>query len=233
MLTAPQFSPAALQSVRDRIAVAAAHAGRDSQSVCLVAVSKQQPPETVRAAFAAGQCDFGENYVQEAVDKIDALRDLEAIRWHFIGQMQANKTRAVAERFAWVHTLDRERIAARLNSQRPHRAPPLQVLLQVRVADEPRKGGIEPEHLLPLATVINAMPRLRLRGLMCMPPPAGEPERQRSPFRRLRELLERLNAAGFSLDTLSMGMSDDLEAAVLEGATIVRVGTAIFGPRVL
>jgi pyridoxal phosphate enzyme (YggS family) len=231
MLTAPQFSPAALHSVRDRIDKAAASAGRDGQCVCLCAVSKQQPPETVRAAFSAGQCDFGENYVQEAVDKIDALRDLAALRWHFIGRLQANKTREVAERFTWVHTIDRERIAARLNSQRPHHAPPLQVLLQVRVADEPQKGGIEPDHVLPLATVVNAMPRLRLRGLMCMPQPAHDLERQRAPFHRLRELLERLNASGFRLDTLSMGMSDDLEAAVLEGATIVRIGTAVFGPR--
>jgi pyridoxal phosphate enzyme (YggS family) len=231
MLTAPQFSPATLQTVRDRIDRAASNAGREGRCVCLLAVSKQQPPASVRAAFSAGQCDFGENYVQEAVEKIDALRDLEGIRWHFIGRLQANKTREVAERFTWVHTIDRERIASRLNSQRPHHSPPLQVLLQVRVANEPQKGGVEPEHVQALATVVNAMPKLRLRGLMCMPPPGPDLESQREPFRRLHELLERLNAAGFSLDTLSMGMSDDLEAAVLEGATIVRVGTAIFGPR--
>jgi PLP dependent protein len=231
MLTAPQFSPAALQSVRDRIARAAAAAGRDPGSVCLLAVSKQQPAALVRAAHAAGQRDFGENYVQEGVAKVEELADLAGVRWHFIGQLQANKTREVAERFAWVHTLDRERIAARLSAQRPHHAPPLQVLIQVRLADEPGKGGVAPDQVAALATVIGTLPRLRLRGLMCIPPPTPDTGAQRHAFRELRELLERLNACGFQLDTLSMGMSDDLEAAVLEGATIVRVGTAVFGPR--
>ena len=231
MLTAAQFSPAALQDVRDRIAAAAARAGRDPAGICLCAVSKQQPAAVVRAAFAAGQCDFGENYAQEATPKIDELADLVGLRWHFIGQLQANKTREVAERCTWVHTVDRERIAARLSAQRPHHAAPLQVLLQVRLGDEPGKGGVEAEHLVKLATVVNTLPRLRLRGLMCIPPPVPEPERQREPFRRLREIQERLNASGFQLDTLSRGMSDDFEAAVLEGATIVRIGTAVFGPR--
>jgi pyridoxal phosphate enzyme (YggS family) len=231
MLTAAQFSPAALQVVRDRIAAAAARAGRDPDGICLCAVSKQQPAAMVRAAFAAGQCDFGENYAQEALPKIDELADLDGIRWHFIGQLQANKTRDVAERCTWVHTVDRERIAVRLNAQRPHHAAPLQVLLQVRLGDEPDKGGIEPEHVAKLATVVNTLPRLRLRGLMCIPPPVAGTGRQREPFRRLREIQERLNASGFQLDTLSMGMSDDFEAAVLEGATIVRIGTAVFGPR--
>ncbi|MGI9246443.1 MAG: YggS family pyridoxal phosphate-dependent enzyme [Steroidobacteraceae bacterium] len=231
MLTAPQFSPAGLQSVRERIAAAARGAGRSPESVCLLAVSKQQPASRVRDAYDAGQREFGENYVQEGVAKADALADLTGLHWHFIGQLQANKTREVAERFAWVHTLDRERIAARLSAQRPHHAPPLQVLLQVRLADEPGKGGIEPAAVPALATVVAALPRLKLRGLMCVPPPAADPAAQRHPFRQLRELLERLNAGGHQLDTLSMGMSDDLEAAVMEGATIVRVGTAVFGPR--
>jgi pyridoxal phosphate enzyme (YggS family) len=231
MLTAPQFSPAALESVRERIVRAARQAGRDPDSICLVAVSKQQPGSMVRAAHEAGHCDFAENYVQEALGKVDELADLPDLRWHFIGQLQANKTREVAQRFAWVHTVDRERIAARLSAQRPHHAPPLQVLLQVRLGDEPGKGGIAPESLPALANVVSTMPRLRLRGLMCIPPPVAGFEAQRVPFRKLQALLTRLNANGHQLDTLSMGMSDDLEAAIMEGATMVRVGTAIFGPR--
>ena len=231
MLTAPQFSPAALETVRDRIVRAAQQAGRDPASICLVAVSKQHPASMVRAAYEAGHRDFAENYVQEGAPKVDELADLADLRWHFIGQLQANKTREVAARFAWVHTIDRERIAARLSAQRPHHAPPLQVLLQVRLGGEPGKGGIAPEALPALATVVSTLPRLRLRGLMCIPPPAGSFEAQRAPFRELRALLTRLNANGHQLDTLSMGMSDDLEAAIMEGATLVRVGTAIFGPR--
>jgi PLP dependent protein len=231
MLTAPQFSPAALQSVRDRIDRAAQQAGRDPASICLLAVSKQQSASMVRAAYAAGQRDFGENFAQEASVKIDELADLPDARWHYIGKVQANKTRDIAERFAWVHTVDRERIAARLSAQRPHHAAPLQVLLQVRLADEPGKGGVEPAALPALAAVVATMPRLRLRGLMCIPPPAPDLDAQRLPFRALRELMERMNANGHQFDTLSMGMSDDLEAAVMEGASIVRVGTAVFGAR--
>jgi pyridoxal phosphate enzyme (YggS family) len=231
MLTAPQFSPAALQSVRSRIALAAAAAGRDPDSVRLLAVSKLQPATMVRAAAAAGQREFGENYVQEGVEKIEALADVPGLAWHFIGQLQGNKTREVATRFDWVHTVDRERIAARLSAQRPHYAPPLQVLLQVSLADEPGKGGVSPAGTPALARAVAALPGLRLRGLMCIPPPLADPQAQRVPFRQLRELLQQLNAAGHALDTLSMGMSDDLEAAVLEGSTLVRVGTAIFGPR--
>lgn len=231
MLTAPQFSPAALQSVRARIVRAAERAGRDPGSIRLLAVSKQQPAALVRAAAAAGQTEFGENYVQEGIDKVAALADVPGLVWHFIGQLQGNKTRAVAEHFDWVHTVDRERTASRLNAQRPHDAAPLQVLLQVRLADEPGKGGVAPVAAPALAAAITALPQLRLRGLMCIPPPAADQEAQRRPFRQLRELMESLVAAGHSLDTLSMGMSDDLEAAVLEGATIVRVGTAIFGRR--
>jgi hypothetical protein len=231
MLTAPQFSPAALHSVRARIARAAEAAGRDPQSVRLLAVSKLQPASMVRAAAAAGQREFGENYVQEGIDKIEALADVPGLGWHFIGQLQGNKTREVAERFDWVHTVDRERIAARLSAQRPHHAPPLQVLLQVSLAEEPGKGGVTAGQVPALAGVVSALPGLRLRGLMCIPPPVADPQAQRVPFRQLRELLGQLNAAGHALDTLSMGMSDDLEAAVLEGSTLVRVGTAIFGPR--
>lgn len=231
MLTAPQFSPAALQMVRARIVRAAERAGRDPGSVRLLAVSKQQPAAMVRAAVTAGQAEFGENYVQEGIDKVAALADVPGLAWHFIGQLQGNKTREVAECFDWVHTVDRERIASRLSAQRPRDAAPLQVLLQVRLADEPGKGGVTPTAAPALAMAVAALPRLQLRGLMCIPPPATDMAAQRQPFRQLRELLESLNAAGHALDTLSMGMSDDLEAAVLEGATIVRVGTAIFGRR--
>jgi hypothetical protein len=231
MLTAPQFSPAALQSVRTRIARAAAAAGRDPDSVRLLAVSKLQPATMVRSAAAAGQREFGENYVQEGIEKIDAVADVPGLCWHFIGQLQGNKTREVATRFDWVHTVDRERIAARLSAQRPQHAPPLQVLLQVRLADERGKGGVTPAATPALASAVAALPGLRLRGLMCIPPPQADPQAQRVPFRQLRELLQQLNASGHALDTLSMGMSDDLEAAVLEGSTLVRVGTAIFGPR--
>jgi pyridoxal phosphate enzyme (YggS family) len=231
MLTAPQFSPAALQSVRERVAQAASAAGRAPDSVRLVAVSKLQPVSMVRDAAAAGQVDFGENYVQEGCDKIAALADVPGLVWHFIGQLQGNKTREVAEHFHWVHTVDRGRIAARLSAQRPAHMPPLQVLLQVSLADEPGKGGVTPAELPALAAAVAVLPRLQLRGLMCIPPPVADVVAQRQPFRQLRELLAALQAAGHPLDTLSMGMSDDLEAAVLEGATLVRVGTAIFGRR--
>ncbi len=230
MLTAPQFSSDGLLSVRARIAAASVRAGRDPAGVALLAVSKQQPESAIRAVAQAGQRQFGENYVQEAIAKIAALADLP-LTWHFIGQLQANKTRDVAEHFQWVHTIDRARIAERLNAQRPHHAPPLEVLLQVKLADEAAKGGVSPDQLPGLASAVAGMPRLRLRGLMCIPPDSRTEHEQRLPFRRLRELLDALNAGGHRLDTLSMGMSNDLEAAVLEGATIVRVGTAVFGPR--
>jgi PLP dependent protein len=230
MLTAPQFSPDRLSAVLARIAAAARRAGRDPAGVRLLAVSKQQPAAIVRAAAEAGQSEFGENYVQEALAKMEALRDLP-LTWHFIGQLQANKTRDVAGACQWVHTLDRPRIAERLSAQRPYHAGPLDVLLQVRLADEHGKGGIDPGEVPALAEVVAGLPRLRLRGLMCIPEPATGEEAQREPFRRLRDLLQLLRERGHSLDTLSMGMSDDLEAAIAEGATIVRVGTAVFGPR--
>ena len=230
MLTAPQFSPERLESVRTRIALAAKRAGRDPAGIRLLAVSKQQPVEAIAAAADAGQHEFGENYVREGIAKIEALRD-RPLTWHFIGQLQSNKTREVAERFQWVHTVDRARVATRLDAQRPHHAGPLDVLLQVRLGDEPGKGGVPPAELPELAEFVAGLPRLRLRGLMCIPPPAPDEAAQRVPFARLRGLLEDLNARGHRLDTLSMGMSADLEAAVLEGATLVRIGTAVFGPR--
>jgi pyridoxal phosphate enzyme (YggS family) len=230
MLTAPQFSAERLGSVLARIEAAARRAGRDPASVTLLAVSKQHPAEAVRAAAAAGQRHFGENYLQEALAKIESLRDLP-LDWHFIGQLQANKTRDVAQTFQWVHTVDRVRTAQRLSAQRPHFAGPLDVLLQVRLADEDGKGGIVAAQVPALAEIVAGLPRLRLRGLMCIPLPQPDEAQQREPFRQLRELLLELNRRGHSLDTLSMGMSADLEAAIAEGATIVRVGTAVFGPR--
>jgi pyridoxal phosphate enzyme (YggS family) len=230
MLTAPQFSPERLAAVLARIEAAARRAGRDPAGVRLLAVSKQQPVAAIAAAADAGQREFGENYVREGIAKIEALRD-RPLTWHFIGQLQANKTREVAEHFQWVHTVDRERVATRLDAQRPHYAAPLEVLLQVRLGEEPGKGGVEPADLPRLAGFVAGLPRLRLRGLMCIPPPATDESAQRVPFAHLRRLLEELNARGHSLDTLSMGMSADLEAAVLEGATLLRIGTAVFGPR--
>jgi pyridoxal phosphate enzyme (YggS family) len=230
MLTGPQFYPANLTNVRARIETAARRAGRTADAITLLAVSKQQDPAAIQAVASAGQRDFGENYAQEALPKIAALGELPLI-WHYIGQLQSNKTRAVAEHFAWVHTVDRERTARRLSEQRPHFAGPLQILLQVRLDDAPGKGGVAPADLPQLAARVRELPRLRLRGLMCLPAAAADHAAQRLPFRRLRELLETLNAEGHGLDTLSMGMSDDLEAAIAEGATIVRIGTAIFGRR--
>ncbi len=184
----------------------------------------------MRAALSLGQRDFGESYPQEGMAKIEAVNAPEAI-WHFIGQLQSNKTRRVAEHFQWVHGIDRAQTAARLSVQRPHYAPPLNVCLQVKLAPEAGKAGIEPAHVATLATQVAGMARLRLRGLMCIPPPAADEAAQRGHFRRLRELLDALNGAGLALDVLSMGMSGDFTAAVAEGATHVRIGTAIFGPR--
>lgn len=223
-----------LQEVKRRIAHACDAAGRSAQSVTLLAVSKTFGPEVVREAAAAGQRDFGENYVQEGLTKIEALADLRAtLRWHLIGPLQSNKTRAVAEAFDWVHTIDRLKIAERLADQRPPGRAPLQLCLQVNVSGEPSKSGIAPDELPALARAVAALPadRVRLRGLMSIPEPAEGFEAQRRPHRRLRELLTALDDAGLALDTLSIGMSADLEAAIAEGATIVRVGSAIFGPR--
>lgn len=230
MLTAPQFLPANLASFRERIARAARTAGRAPESVTLVGVTKTHPAETVIAARSAGLRDFGENYLQEALPKLAAV-PREGIEWHFIGQLQANKTRVVAESFDWVHTVDRLRIAERLSAQRPFHGAPLKVLLQVRLAEEPGKGGVLPEELGELAQAVAALPRLELRGLMCMPPPSDQERVQRGFFARLRALRDDLGAAGLKLDALSMGMSADFEAAVEEGATHIRIGTALFGAR--
>ena len=221
-----------IQQVRDRIAAACAAAQRPVQSVTLLAVAKTFGAADVRAAFAAGQRAFGENYVQEAIDKMEALADLRAAcEWHLIGPLQGNKTRVVAERFDWVHSVDRLRIAQRLSEQRPAMLPPLQLCLQVNVSGEASKSGVAPTETRSLAQAVAALPRVRLRGLMAIPEPAADLASQRRPHAQLRSLLQQLRADGLDVDTLSMGMSADLEAAILEGATLVRVGTAIFGVR--
>lgn len=230
MLIGPQNLPENLEQVRGRIAAAAAQAGRDVRAITLLAASKAQPVESLRAAAALGIRDFGENYVREGLEKIQALRDL-GLTWHFIGQVQANKTRLLAEQFDWVHGVDRERIAGRLSAQRPPHAAPLNVCLQVNVGGEASKGGASPEEVPALASAVAKLPRLALRGLMCLPPAEHDAARQRHWFARMRQLLEGVNATGLALDTLSMGMSGDLESAVLEGATMVRIGTALFGAR--
>ncbi len=222
--------PERIRAVRERLAAAAVSAGRNADSVTLLAVSKGQPAELIRAAAVAGLTDIGESYLAEALAKMEALADLP-LTWHFIGRLQANKTRPVAERFAWVHGLDRLRIAERLSAQRPYHAPPLNVCIQVNLAGEATKGGVPPSEAPALAAAVAALPRLALRGLMCIPPEEADPGRQREWFARLRALRDSLNAGGLRLDTLSMGMSGDFEAAIQEGATVVRIGTALFGPR--
>ena len=216
-----------LQVVRERIARAAQTAGRDPVSVTLLAVSKSQPVARIEEARAAGHKAFGENYVQEALEKMDALPGIE---WHLIGPLQSNKTRLAAERFAWVHTLEREKIARRLSEQRPAGLPPLNVLIQVNVSGEATKSGVADEAIAALARAIAPLPRLRLRGLMAVPEPTLDVALQRKRFRTVKAAFENLKDE-FGLDTLSMGMSDDMEAAIAEGATLVRIGSAIFGAR--
>lgn len=213
-----------------RIANAAVAAGRDPATVRLLAVSKTWPADSVREAAAAGQRAFGENYVQEGVAKVDELAGL-GLEWHFIGPLQSNKTRLVANRFSWVHSIDRLKIAERLSEQRDVHLPPLEVCIQVNVSGEASKSGVAPAELPDLARAVAVLPRLRLRGLMAIPEPTPDVALQRARFASLRAMRNELNAAGFALDTLSMGMSDDLEAAIAEGSTLVRVGTAIFGSR--
>jgi len=215
-----------LQAVRRRISETLQG---DSRPITLVAVTKGQPLEAIRAAFAAGCRDFGESYVQEAVPKLDALR-LDAT-WHFIGHLQGNKAREVAGRFDWVHAVDRLKIAQALSRGRPESRGPLDVCIQVNISREATKGGVAPNEAAPLAREVAALPRLRLRGLMGMASPTPDARRQRAEFRQLRDTYEALVADGLALDTLSMGMSDDFESAIAEGATMVRVGTAIFGAR--
>ena len=225
---------AKLQQVRQRVAAACAAAQRPVQSVTLLAVGKTFGAEAVREAAAAGQRAFGESYVQEALAKIDALADLRAgLEWHLIGPLQSNKTREVAAAFDWVHSIDRLKTAERLSAQRPASRAPLQVCLQVNLDGEASKSGVAPADLPALAHAVAGLPGLRLRGLMSIPAPREGAQAQREPHRRLRALFDALMAEGLAVDTLSMGMSDDLEAAVLEGATIVRVGSAIFGARAL
>ena len=219
-----------LNAVRMRIARAARDAGRSSADVALLAVSKTFPASFVEAAYAAGQRAFGESYAQEGVTKVTTLAGLN-LDWHFIGPVQSNKTRAIAEHFSWVHSIERPKVAARLNDARPSHLPPLNVCIQINVSGESTKHGVPPGAERSLANAIAELPRLRLRGLMAIPEPAIDPADRRRPYARLRELKEELAAQGHALDTLSMGMSDDLEAAIAEGATIVRVGTAIFGSR--
>lgn len=219
-----------LQAVNRAVSEAATAAGRATNSVRLLAVSKTFPAASIREAYQAGQTAFGENYLQEALDKIEALRDLP-LEWHFIGPIQSNKTRAIAENFDWVHGVDRLKIAERLSVQRPVSMPPLNICLQVNVSGEASKSGVTPAEVMRLAGEVVQLPRLKLRGLMAIPAPTDEPSRQRDAFMQMRGLLTTLNAQGMRLDTLSMGMSHDFAVAIQEGATIVRVGTAIFGAR--
>ncbi len=219
-----------LQGVNSRIVQSARGAGRDPRDIVLVAVTKTFGPDAIRAAHAAGQRDFGESYAQEALEKMPALADLDLV-WHFIGPIQSNKTRALAESFAWVHSVDRLKIAERLAAQRPATMTPLQVCIEVNVSGEATKAGVAPDEVRAIATAVARLPRLKLRGLMAIPAPTGDPALQRKRFESLRDLRDALNRDGHALDTLSMGMSDDFEAAIAAGSTIVRVGTAIFGPR--
>ena len=222
-----------LQQVRARIALACAAAQRPVQSVTLLAVSKACTALQVREAHAAGQRSFGENYVQEGLAKMESLADLRpGSEWHLIGPLQSNKTRAVAEAFDWVHSVDRLKLAERLSAQRPPHCAPLQICLQVNISAEASKSGLAPGEVSAVAHAVAALPRLRLRGLMAVPEPVADLAAQRAPHRALRELLLGLQQQGLALDTLSMGMSADLEAAIAEGATLVRVGTAIFGARI-
>lgn len=221
----------AWQEVRARIARAAALAGRQPESVHLLAVSKAFPADAIRAVHALGQRAFGENYVQEALAKMASLSDLPGLEWHLIGPLQSNKAGPVAERFDWVHTIDRQKIATRLSAARPRHAPPLNVCVQVNVSGEATKSGVAPEAVVALAGFVSTLPRLALRGVMAIPEPGGDVALQRAQFRRVRECFDACRAEGLPVDTLSMGMSADLESAIAEGATLVRVGTAIFGQR--
>lgn len=219
-----------LQAVKARMSAAAQVSGRNPDGIALLAVSKTFPPDAIRQAAEAGQRRFGESYVQEALRKIEALADL-GLEWHFIGPLQSNKTRAVAEHFAWVHSVDRLKAAQRLSAARGPQRVPLQVCIQVNVSGEQSKSGVAPDQLSELAKAVAGLPDLRLRGLMAIPEPTDDIALQRRRFSELRRLKDSLCAQGLKLDTLSMGMSGDLEAAIAEGATVVRVGTAIFGER--
>lgn len=220
-----------LAKVTARIHQAAASAGRDPQTVQLIAVSKTQPPEAIAQAYAWGQRRFGENYLQEALDKQIVLQHLPELEWHFIGPIQSNKTRPIAEHFNWVHSVDRVKIAQRLNEQRPVNLPPLNICVQVNIDDETTKSGVSLAELPTLIAALAPLTRLKLRGLMAIPAASDDPAQQRKAFAKLRSALQVLNLQGFGMDTLSMGMSGDMESAIAEGATFVRVGTDIFGTR--
>jgi pyridoxal phosphate enzyme (YggS family) len=230
MLSRPQNCSQSVRAAQMRINEACRAAGRSVDSVTLLAVSKGQSAAAIESAASAGVENFGENFLQESLPKMDSLKGRE-LTWHFIGRLQANKTRPVAERFDWVHGVDRLKIAERLAMQRPQHAPPLNVCLQVHVGGEASKGGVEAAELAPLARAVRELPGLKLRGLMCMPPAEAEIASQRHWFHETRQVFDQLNSIGLGLDTLSMGTSADFEAAIAEGATIVRIGTAIFGPR--
>ena len=218
------------RKIQDLLAKAAADAGRSADQIRLLAVSKKKPAEAVLEAYSAGQRDFGENFVQEGLEKIAAVNRDDAI-WHFIGHLQANKTRAVAEHFQWVHTIDRLKIARRLSEQRPADAADLNVCIEVNIDAEDNKSGVAPDEVGDLAAAVTELPRLKLRGLMCLPAIRTDFEEQRRPFSALRTLMDSLNESGLQMDTLSMGMTADYAAAIQEGATIIRIGTAIFGAR--
>ncbi|WP_337023671.1 MULTISPECIES: YggS family pyridoxal phosphate-dependent enzyme [unclassified Pantoea] len=220
-----------LQKVRERIATAAARCGRAPEEITLLAVSKTKPASAVAEAIAAGQQAFGENYVQEGVEKVTELAAHPDLQWHFIGPLQSNKSRLVAENFAWCHTVDRERIAQRLNDQRPAALPPLNVLIQVNISDENSKSGIMLEAIPALATQIAALPRLRLRGLMAIPAPEPDYDRQFAVCQQMADAFRALQQNYPDVDTLSLGMSDDMDAAIAAGSTMVRIGTAVFGAR--
>ena len=219
-----------LENVKARIRDIAEKIGRQPETITLLAASKTNPAERLREAFAAGQTIFGENYLQEALVKISSLTDLP-IEWHFIGPIQSNKTKRIAENFSWVHSVDRKKIADRLSKDRPESLPPLQICLQVNVSGEDSKSGVAPEVITELAAHVVSLPRLKLRGLMAVPELTTATALQRSQFRMLREAYDQLRRDNYDLDTVSMGMSEDMDIAIEEGATMVRVGTAIFGPR--
>ncbi|WP_261843339.1 YggS family pyridoxal phosphate-dependent enzyme [Aliamphritea ceti] len=221
-----------LNTVRQQILQSAENSSRDAAEICLLAVSKTRPADDLRQAYAAGQRDFGENYLQEGLDKIELLQDLD-ICWHFIGPIQSNKTRPISKSFDWVHSVDRLKIAQRLSAQRPENMPPLNICLQVNISGEASKSGVLPEDVVALANQILQLPNISLRGLMAIPSPCSDPEAQRLPFRAMSALLNEIRATNPTarLDTLSMGMTGDMTAAISEGSTMVRIGTAIFGAR--
>ena len=220
-----------LKKVHQRINEAAKAANRPAADIRLIAVSKTKPAAEVKLVYQAGQRDFGENYLQEAIDKINSLQNLDAIQWHFIGAIQSNKTRPIAEHFDWVHSVDRLKIATRLSDQRPAELAPLNLCLQVNISNEESKAGISLAEIPDLAREVNKLDNIKLRGLMAIPLKTKDATEQRRFFRQLKDCLDELNSEGMCLDTLSMGMSNDMEAAIAEGATMIRVGTAIFGER--